>query len=239
MKTPSYVALSQQMVMRKQIGVIANNVANSGTPGYKADRLMFAEHLAKPQGGDRVSYTRMAGVKTGFHAGGISRTGNSLDLAIQGDGFFVVDTPAGPRYTRNGHFQLDENGQLVTSQRYPVLGEGDQPIVLPEDAGAVRIAKDGTVSGDSGDFGRIQLVRFATTEGLKKAGGGLFTTENNPDPAIGSFVVQGSLEDSNVEPILEITRMIKLMSAYKAAQKAVESEHERQRRAIEKLGRMP
>ncbi len=239
MKTPSYVALSHQMVMRKQLRVIANNIANSQTPGYKADRLMFAEHLAKPQGGDRVSYTRMAGVKTGFHAGGITSTGNSLDLAIQGDGFFVVDTPAGPRYTRNGHFQLDENGQLVTSQRYPVLGEGDQPIVLPEDAGAVTIAKDGTVSGDSGDFGRIQLVRFATTEGLKKAGGGLFTTETAPEPATGSFVIQGSLEGSNVEPILEITRMIKLMNAYKAAQKAVESEHERQRRAIEKLGRMP
>lgn len=239
MKTPSYVALSQQMVMRKQIGVIANNVANSGTPGYKADRLMFAEHLAKPARGDRVSYTRMAGVETSFHAGGISKTGNSLDVAIQGDGFFVVDTPAGPRYTRNGHFQLDENGQLVTSQGYSVLGEGDQPIVLPEDAGAVTIARDGTVSGDSGDFGSIQLVRFATTEGMKKAGGGLFTTETAPDLATGSFVIQGSLEESNVEPILEITRMIKLMSAYKAAQKAIDSEHERQRRAIERLGRMP
>ena len=162
-----------------------------------------------------------------------------MDVAIQGDGFFVVDTPAGPRYTRNGHFQLDENGQLVTSQGYSVLGEGDQPIVLPEDAGAVTIARDGTVSGDSGDFGSIQLVRFATTEGMKKAGGGLFTTETAPDPATGSFVIQGSLEESNVEPILEITRLIKLMSAYKAAQKAIDSEHERQRRAIERLGRMP
>ena len=239
MKTPSYVALSQQMVMRKQIGVIANNVANSGTPGYKADRLMFAEHLAKPQGGDQISYTRMAGVKTGFQAGGFTRTGNSLDLAIQGSGFFVVDTPAGPRYTRNGHFQLDQNGQLVTSQGSLVLGQGDQPIVLPEDVGTITIAKDGTVSGGGGDFGSIQLVRFATMEGMKKAGGGFFTTETKPEPAIESFVIQGSLEDSNVEPILEITRMIKLMSAYKTAQKAVESEHERQRRAIEKLGRMP
>ncbi|MCH9050537.1 MAG: flagellar basal-body rod protein FlgF [Proteobacteria bacterium] len=239
MKTPSYVALSQQMVMRKQIGVIANNIANSETPGYKADRLMFAEHLAKPKGGDQISYTRMAGVKTAFHAGGITSTGNSLDVAIQGDGFFVVDTPAGPRYTRNGHFQLDENSQLVTSQGYSVLGEGDQPIVLSEDAGRITIARDGTVSAENNDFGRIQLVRFATAEGMKKAGGGLFTTDSNPDPAIGSFVIQGSLEDSNVEPILEITRMIKLMSAYKAAQKAIESEHERQRRAIERLGRMP
>lgn len=239
MKTPSYVALSQQMVMRKQLGVIANNVANSGTPGYKADRLMFAEHLTKPRGGDRISYTRMAAVKPGFMPGGITRTGNSLDVAIQGDGFFVVDTPVGPRYTRNGHFQLDQNGQLVTSQGNPVLGEGDQPIVVTEDAGRITIARDGGVSGNGGDFGRIQLVRFATTEGLKKAGGGHFTTEADPEPATGSFLIQGSLEDSNVEPILEITRMIKLMSAYKAAQKAVDSEHERQRRAIEKLGRMP
>ncbi|MCH7710993.1 MAG: flagellar basal-body rod protein FlgF [Proteobacteria bacterium] len=239
MKTPSYVALSQQMVMRKQMGVIANNIANSETPGYKADRLMFAEHLALPKGGDQISYTRMAGVKTAFHPGGFTRTGNSLDVAIQGDGFFVVDTPAGPRYTRNGHFQLDENSQLVTSHGYPVLGEGDQPIVFSEDAGVVKIAKDGTVSGDNDDFGSIQLVRFATTDGMKKAGGGLFTTETSPDPATGSFVIQGSLEDSNVEPILEITRMIKLLSAYKAAQKAIDSEHERQRRAIERLGRMP
>ena len=239
MKTPSYVALSHQMVMRKQLRVIANNIANSQTPGYKADRLMFAEHLAKPQGGDRVSYTRMAGVKTGFHAGGFTRTGNSLDVAIHGDGFFVVDTPAGPRYTRNGHFQLDINSQLVTSQGHPVLGEGDQPIVFSEDAGVVNIAKDGTLSAKNGDFGQFQLVSFATTEGLKKAGGGLFTTETAPEPATGSFVIQGSLEDSNVEPILEITRMISLMSAYKAAQKAVDSEHERQRRAIERLGRMP
>ena len=239
MKTPSYVALSQQMVMRKQMGVIANNIANSETPGYKADRLMFAEHLALPKGGDQISYTRMAGVKTAFHPGGFTRTGNSLDVAIQGDGFFVVDTPAGPRYTRNGHFQLDENSQLVTSHGYPVLGEGDQPIVFSEDAGVVKIAKDGTVSGDNDDFGSIQLVRFATTDGMKKAGGGLFTTETSPDPATGSFVIQGSLEDSNVEPILEITRMIKLLSAYKAAQKAIDSEHERQRRAIERLGRLP
>ena len=239
MKTPSYVALSQQMVMRKQMGVIANNIANSETPGYKADRLMFVEHLAKPKGGDQISYTRMAGVKTAFHPGGFTRTGNSLDVAIQGDGFFVVDTPAGPRYTRNGHFQLDENSQLVTGHGYPVLGEGDQPIVFSEDAGVVKIAKDGTVSGDNDDFGSIQLVRFATTDGMKKAGGGLFTTETSPDPATGSFVIQGSLEDSNVEPILEITRMIKLLSAYKAAQKAIDSEHERQRRAIERLGRLP
>ena len=180
MKTPSYVALSQQMVMRKQIGVIANNVANSGTPGYKADRLIFAEHLTKPKGGDQVSYTRMAAVKPGFMPGGITRTGNSLDVAIQGDGFFVVDTPAGPRYTRNGHFQLDENGELVTSQRYPVLGEGDQPVVLPEDAGAVTISRDGTVSGGSGDFGRIQLVRFATTEGLKKPSPWIATSRELP-----------------------------------------------------------
>lgn len=231
MENAGYIALSRQVVLRRQLDVIANNMANASTPAYKAESMQFNEYLIKADEGAPLSFVADAGISRDWTAGTLRPTGNPLDLAINGDGFFVVSTPDGDRYTRNGRFALDAAGQIVTGDGNPVQSDAG-PIIVPSEDAKLVVAADGTVSTESGIIGRIRVVRFADPQVLAAIGAGLYRTDAASEPDLASRLSQGMVEDSNVQPIIEMTNLIQVTRDYQSAQKMVEAEDERQRRAI-------
>lgn len=242
MENTSYVALSRQATLRRQMDVVANNLANMSTHGYKGGSMMFVEHLVKSKGGDslltpQLAYVRDIATLTDTSAGPIETTGNPLDLAIQGEGFFVVDTPEGERYTRNGRLQLDNTGQLVNQLGQPVLADGGAPIIFaPEDTEIV-ISRDGTVSTNNGELGKLRVVTFDNLQDLERTSGAQFiASEDNPAQDVESAaVLQGAVEGSNIEPIREMANMIAVHRAYDGVKNFIEREDERQRAMIRDL----
>ena len=163
-------------------------------------------------------------------------TNSSLDLAIHGDGYFVVDTPDGQRYTRHGVFQLDNTGNIVTTEGHSVLSSGGAPIAIPLDTSTITITRDGTISADTNQIGQIKLVRFDDPQALSKVGSGLYDAKNQtPQPANDSEVLQGMVETSNVKGVVEMTRMIDTVRAYQSAAKLADTEHQRILDAIDAL----
>ena len=252
MENASFIALSRQMVLQRQMDLIANNIANINTPAYKGEKMVFVEYLAPVDpnatasaGGNTLSYVEDVAEVRDTSAGSFTPTGNTFDLAIHGSAYFVVDTPLGQRFTRNGRFSLDSSGKLVTSDGYAVLDSNDQPIVIPQDAINVQIAQDGTVtSGSAGavpqvsnSLGQIKLVGFANEQALSKTGSGLYTTDQPPQPATGASVEQGMVEESNVQPVLEITRMIQTHRNYDNAENVINADNQMETDAIDKLTR--
>lgn len=239
MENTTYVALSRQATLRRQMDVVANNLANMSTHGYKSGQMMFVEHLTKSKGGDglltpKLAYVRDIATMTDTKPGAIETTGNPLDIAIQGDGFFVVQTPEGEHYTRNGRLQLDNTGQLVNQLGQPILADGGAPLIFaPEDTQIV-ISKDGTVSTNNGELGKLRVVRFDNDQKLERTSGAQFTTtEDNPPQNVDTpTVLQGAVEGSNVEPILEMANMITVHPAYDSVKSFIEREDERQRSMI-------
>jgi len=240
MQNAVLVGLSRQMALARELDVVANNVANLNTTGYKADGSLFEEYLSSAartgQSGGRVSYVRDSGVWHDMSAGPIERTGNPLDVAVDGNAFLVVQTPNGERYTRNGHFGLDASGQLVTSNGDAVQGDGGAITITPDD-GDVHIAQDGTVSGKNGQIGRIRVVDFANPRALTKEGASLYAAGGQSPASADGFTLQsGMLETSNVEPVIEISHMIEVMRAYQATATMTQTQEDLMRQAIDKLG---
>ena len=238
MGTPALISLSKQMLMKRQLSVIANNIANVSTVGFKSENLLFAEHLAKAGKSEAVSFVRTTGSVRDRSMGKLSETTNPLDLAIQGKGYFAVETPFGTRYTRNGHFQMNELRQIISSDGHPLLSDNGRPITLQPDDQEVTISRSGEISSKSGKIGKIQLHRFADENSLIRMANGLYRSELPSEEAKGSEVLQGKLEQSNVEPISEITKMIELARAYESATKLIQGENDRKRRAIQTLTKM-
>jgi flagellar basal-body rod protein FlgF len=238
------VSLSQQLASYRAMDVIANNLANASTPGFKRETAKFEEYVARMRpaegqsGQQTVSFVRDAGILRDTSQGVIQQTGAPFDVAIQGKGFFVVQTPQGLRYTRDGHFSLDANGQIVTTDGYPVQGDGGAVTVTADD-GDIQIGADGTVSGKTGQLARLRLVEFADPAGLTKEGANLYSTGQPAVTATASTMRQGMLESSNVQPVLEMSRMIEVMRAYEATATLSSKQQEMQRQAVEKLGAYP
>lgn len=235
MENASNIALAHQMTLRRQMDVIANNVANASTPAYKVDRMRFVEQLVTLADGTEMTFVEDVGVARDMTEGAFTRTGNGLDLAIRGEGYLVVDTAFGDRYTRNGRLTLDAQGQVVTSGGNLVLAEAGGPIVVPEGATEINVSRDGTVSTDEQVLGRLGVVRFDDEQALAKEGESLYATTQPPLPAPDAAVVQGMVEESNVEPIIEITTMILALRAYEGAQRIIESESQLQTQTTETL----
>jgi flagellar basal-body rod protein FlgF len=221
---------------------VANNIANASTNGFRAERTLFQEHLAKtgPVGQrQRLSFVDDIGLYRDTREGPLEVTNNNLDLAVRGDGYLVVRTPGQDMYTRSGRFQIDAERQLVTADGYPVVGVNDAPITLQAgaDINSVRIQGDGAITSNVGPVGQIQLVQFADDQALRKAGGGMYSTDQAALPSSRATLLQGSLEGSNVQPVMEMTRMMEMLRDYQSAQRLVDSEHERQRTAISRLSK--
>lgn len=227
-------SLQLQTVLSRKMEIIADNIANISTPGFKAEMMAVI-----PEGDGTAPKDELMAVPLGLvrdiRAGDFNHTGNSLDLAIKGDGFFVVQTPQGERYTRNGRFQLDGDGRIVNSNGYPVLGDGGGAITVPAGSGALSISRDGTISTDAGNIGTIGVVNFANQRTMQRAEGGLFIANEPPVPAEDAEIIQGSIENSNVKAVIQITEMIQVTRSYQQAQRIVDSENERITRAIRSL----
>ena len=245
MENPSYIALSQQMALRRQMDVIATNIANVSTPGFKAERIMFSEMLAgkapypASMSGTRpgLSFVNEVGMLRDTSDGGMTQTGNALDLAINGSGYFVVDTPNGPRYTRQGAFRLNQDGRIVTADGYALLDGQNRPISVRPGETRIEISAKGAVTTESGEVGRIQIAQFENEQGMRKIGAGLYETDQYPI-AGDADVRQGMIENSNVKAVSEITTMMDILRRYQTAQKVLDQEHDLERKAIDKLSRV-
>lgn len=230
------IALARQSVLARQMDVIATNLANLETAGFKSEHMIFTELIEQTSEEEFLSIVHDVSFVRDLAEGPLTGTHSPLDLAIHGDGYFVVDTPDGERYTRHGVFQLDDNGNIVTTEGHPVLGSSGAPIAIPLDATDIAITRDGTISADTNEIGRIKLVRFDDPQALSKVGSGLYDAkEQTPQPANGSEVLQGMVENSNVKGVVEMTRMIDTVRAYQAAAKLADTEHQRILDAIEAL----
>ena len=229
MENTSYIAMSRQAALRRSMDIVANNIANANTPAFKAERMMFQEYLAKPTKDDKLSFVEDVGTARDLSSGPLTTTG-----------YFVVDSPLGERYTRHGRFQLDANGQLVTGTGYPVQGQAG-PINIPEDGGRISIAGDGTISNDEGILGKLQVVTFEDEQKLRKAANGLFIADPDVDPqqVAQPSMMQGMIEGSNVQAVLELTRMMDINRAHESVAKLIQREDDRIKDMIDKLGRAP
>lgn len=230
------------MSIQKEMDAIANNVANANTTAYKADRVTFNSFLSQPRGAGAMNamiFPKMASPYRETKEGTIGTTGNPLDVAIRGEGYFVVDTPQGQRFTRDGHFSIDTAGRLVSAGGLPILDDGSRPITVPLGSGAITIGEDGAISAGEQRIGKIRVVTFDDPQVLKRVGAGLYTADNAvPKPAQTAQVTQYSLEGANIEPVLEMTRMMEVARSYQGAQKILDSEDDRMRRGIETLGKV-
>ena len=232
METPWLISLSRQVALKREMDAVANNMANMNTPAYKAERMMFAEYLVRPQKDVPLSFVQDKGMMRDLRDGPLTNTGNPLDLALTGDGYFMVDTENGERYTRSGRFQLDADGQIINQLGQRVLSTAGQPISIPPGTANISIAPDGTVSAGTEVVGAIGVVNFENPRAMKREANNLYAAEAAPQPAEGTRVLQGMLEESNVNAVQERTNMIEVHRAYASNQKVLQDEHDRLRRAI-------
>lgn len=236
METAGYIALSNQMVLRQKMDVIAQNLANVNTSGFQGESMMFVEHLQSTEDGKTLSFVQNLAMVRNLNPGPLTPTDNPLDVAIRGEGYFQVETPTGERFTRNGAFTLDAQGRLVTADNHPVLSTAGGQIVIPIDDRSISIARDGTVSTETGELGRIGVFTFENEQKLTKTSAGLFDAGDQEAEAKREPIVeQGMIEGSNVQGVAEMTNMIRTVRSYQAAGKVVEDEHRRQRQMIEVL----
>ena len=208
------------------------------TTAFKAEKMMFIEHVVKSKGGerifgDRITYVRDIATVRDVSEGSLVKTGNQLDLAIRGQGYFVVETEFGERYTRNGRFRLDDTGQLVNNEGFPLLSEGGQPFFLSPEDNEVTISRDGTLSTENGELGRVRVVGFENDQELECARRRPLHDERgprrrrDPDDVERPEVIQGMLEGSNVNAIIELARMIEVHRAYDAVKHLMDREDDR------------
>lgn len=237
-----YVGLSRQVALQRQMDVIANNVANMNTTAFKSEGVKFSEYLLDSTGdsdptSEPLSLVYDVGVIRNLGEGALSPTGNPLDLAIRGEGFFTLQGPDGtPRYTRNGHFELNGEGALVNSAGFRVMDEENLPITLDTTDTELTITEEGTISSSNGVVAKLKIVNFTDRQAMQKAGDSTYTTDEVPIAAPEARVQQGMLEDSNVIPVLELTNLIQLQRSYESSGKLMSDIDDLEKRAIRLLG---
>jgi flagellar basal-body rod protein FlgF len=238
MENSLYVGLSRQNVLSHQMDVIANNIANVNTPGYRGQNLSFKEMVSKPRGADyATSYVYDKQQYQNTDAGPVEFTGNQLDIALEGPGFIGVSTPSGTAYTRAGNFQMSATGELLTSAGYAVAGSGGGPISIPAGSTEIKIDEKGIISNQDGAVGQLMVSEFSNPQALQPSGNNLYTINEAGQPATDTRVKQGQLEGSNVKPVVEMTRMVDTLRTFQAVQNILQTENERIRTAIQKLTR--
>jgi len=248
------IGLSRQVVLQRELEVIANNIANLNTNGFKADGSVFQEYLMPGARSDRfigadrrMSFVLDRATWHNLSQGPIQNTGNPLDVAIDGNAFLAVQTPQGERYTRNGALQINAQGQLVTSEGYQVLGESG-PIVFQQTDHDISISREGTVTVKEANNvaeaqrGKLRIVGFPQPERLVKDATSLFAAPAGlaPQPAAASAgIIQGAIEKSNVSAVSEMTRMIEVTRTYTAVSGMLQAQSDLRRTAIQQLADVP
>lgn len=237
MDSTGYITLSRQTGLLNQMDAIANNIANATTTGFKREGTLFSEWVAKT--GDSPSLSMGYGNTrvVDMMQAGLAQTGGAFDLAVQGDGFFMVEGPGAQQMlTRAGSFVTGPDGTLQTNEGYPVLDESGTRVFIPPDVGKVTIAQDGTMSANGAPLGRMGLFMPTDPLTMTHQQGTLFSASGY-QPVTGSQIMQGFLEESNVSPINEIASMISVQRAYQLGQSFLDREDDRARNVIQTLGR--
>ena len=252
MENTLLVGLSRQMVLERQMDVVANNVANINTNGFKADRSLFEEYLRSGAHEDnfvrsdrRVSFVQDRGTFKDLAAGSTEQTKNPLDISIDGRGFLAVQTAAGERYTRDGGLQINNQGQLVTAGGNLVLGTSGPIVFQPTDK-QINIAADGNVTVIEGSGrvdtvrGKLRVVSFQDAQKLVKEGANLYSADQGAaQPDTNSVVRQGFVEKSNVNSVHEMSRMIEITRTYTQISALLQQQSDLHKSAIEKLADVP
>ncbi|MCT4555154.1 MAG: flagellar hook-basal body complex protein [Pelagimonas sp.] len=232
MESTGYAALSRLTGLKREMQMIANNIANANTTGFRQEGVLFSEYVQEADGGATLSMSAARVRNTSFAQGTLEQTGGRFDLAIEGDGFFLIDTPNGQRLTRAGAFSPSAEGTLVTPDGHPVLGNGGAPIFIPADASDLAVARDGTISTQGRPIGQIGIVSPLEPTHMVREGGVMFRADDGFEPMEQPRVLQGFVESSNVDPILQVSRMVEVQRAYELGQSFMEREDERIRTAI-------
>jgi len=253
MENAVLVGLSRQVALHRELEIVANNIANLNTTGFKSDGALFEQYLmpvARDEGfagsDSRLNFVQDRATWLDFGQGPIQQTGNPLDVALEGSGFLVVQTPRGERYTRNGALQISNTGELVTSEGYKVIGEsgpitfqnGDRDIAINAD-GSIRV-REGKSTADS-SRGKLRIVDFQYPQQLKKDGSSTFEAGANqqPRPSVETRVVQNAVEKSNVQGVLEMTRLIEVSRSYTEVANILQQQADMRRDVISRLADVP
>lgn len=232
MNNTGYTTLSRQSGLMREMRVVANNIANMATTGYRQEGLVFSEYVATVEDGPSVSMAGATAHNTSLVQGALTQTGGRFDLAIEGPGFFLIETPQGQRLTRGGNFAPGPEGDLMTADGYRVLDAGTAPIFIPPDATDLAISADGTISSKGQPLGRIGLFRPSDPLDLTREDGVRFRADSGVEPSDTASILQGYLENSNVDPVGQIARMIEVQRAYEMGQSFLDAENERRREAL-------
>ena len=236
MDNAGYIGLSRNAGLMRELNAIANNIANTSTNGYRREGSVFAEHVKALENGDpSMSIATMSRRFVDLSPGDITMTDNPLDFAIDGEGFFLVETPAGERLTRDGAFSVNAEGELITSTGARVLDEAGGAIAIPPEAQTIGLSQDGFIFADGQAVGRIGVVT-ADPAFMVREGQNLFRAENGFEPAPDAVVRQNALEGSNVNAVVELARLIEVQRTYETSKNFMDQENERIRQTIRTIG---
>lgn len=232
-----YAALTRQSGLMREMQVVANNLANMATTGFRREGVVFSEYVKALDGAPSLSMARASARAVDLSQGDLTRTGGQFDFAIQGEGFFLIETPEGERLSRAGHFTPGPEGELTNPDGYRLLDQGGAPVVVPPGASNVALARDGTLSADGVPVARLGLWLPADPTSLRHEAGTLFTADAPEPMEEGGTILQGHLEGANTEPVAEVARMIEVQRAYELGQQLLDREDQRIRNVIQALGR--
>ena len=241
MELTTYVALSYLSAKQRALDVTAGNLANAGTLGFKAERVLFSDWLGQQRGTDGsrgtkpVAFVQDRATWREQAEGSLQHTGNPLDLAITGDGYFTVDTARGPRLTRAGRFAPQADGTIADGQGEALLDTAGQKIRLSPADVTLTVTADGELTSENGPIGRIGVVQPVDPAKLLAEGSTTMKADTPTSPVAQPKIVQGAVEDSNVQPIMEMTRMMDGLRCFQLTAQMVEQEGQRMQSAIDKL----
>ena len=235
MENAGYTVLTRQSGLMREMRIVANNIANAATTGYRAEGMVFSEYVMPIDNGPSLSMGQGNVPNTLLEQGALASTGGTFDLAIEGDAFFLIETPAGERLSRAGAFSPNAAGELVTYDGYRVLDAGGAPVFVPPAAQSINIATDGTISADGAPLGQIGLVRPTDPMQMIREDGVMFRADAGYEPADNARVLQGFVENSNVNAVTQLARMIEVQRAYEMGQSFMEAEDERVRMAMKAM----
>lgn len=235
MENSLYTTLTRQAGLMSEMQVVANNIANSATTGFRQEGLVFSEYVQQLENQPSLSMATARVRNTSMIQGALTRTVGTFDFAIEGDGFFLVETPSGERLTRAGSFLPNADGDLVTNDGYRLLDSGRAPVFVPPGVTDFGVSSDGTLSTNGQPIGQIGIFVAADPLSLIREDGVMFRTNSELESAVSGRVLQGFLEGSNVNSVSQISRMIEIQRAYEMGQSFLQSEDERIRNALNSL----
>jgi flagellar basal-body rod protein FlgF len=240
MDNTSYVALSRQTTLWNQLEVVANNLANVNTTAYRGKEMMFTEYLTKTLNDDsvfreEVNFVQDFGMAENLAAGPLKQTDNPMDIAMEGEGYFVVEGMDSQLYTRAGRFMLDTDGKVVNSSGQALLTQDGNPIFIAPNESKFTVSRDGTVATENAVLGRLKVVTFDDQQALVNVGDNLYDSLPNQEvkPVQNPMIAQGMIEGSNVNGIVEMTKLIDLQRSYGHANQMVEAESQRIRKTVD------